>query len=138
MPDLRVRKGKGKATSESAYSGSAAPTEDEITDELMDIDDFPEKQKIRPLPMSKGLAAPRSDTTYEAPITRHNPCGLCGEVHANSSSFCPMTQNSQNLAEFREMLVLHAISEPWEERVRTMMSLSTKIYFLVVRCHTCH
>lgn len=48
-------------------------------------------------------------------------CGLCGSRHGVKQ--CPMTDSSQNLAEYREMLILHADDEPWEERVRHMPPL---------------
>ena len=42
-------------------------------------------------------------------------CGLCGQRH--ESGQCLMVDRSENLAEYREMLILHADDEPWEERV---------------------
>lgn len=41
-------------------------------------------------------------------------CGLCGRNHGVKE--CLMTDNSQNLAEYRLMLIMHADDEPWEER----------------------
>ena len=45
-------------------------------------------------------------------------CGLCGLVHAAQSGECFMTDKSENLAEYREMLIKYANNEPWEERVK--------------------
>jgi chromodomain-helicase-DNA-binding protein 4 len=42
-------------------------------------------------------------------------CGLCGGQHGQEQ--CLMTDKSENLAEYREMLILHADDEPWQERV---------------------
>ncbi len=44
-------------------------------------------------------------------------CGLCGKRHGDRLGECAMTDKSENLAEFREMLILHADDEPFEERV---------------------
>ncbi|KAF9527780.1 SNF2 family N-terminal domain-containing protein [Crepidotus variabilis] len=41
-------------------------------------------------------------------------CGLCGQQHGHGQ--CIMIEKSENLAEYREMLILHAHDEPWEER----------------------
>ncbi|TFK30824.1 hypothetical protein FA15DRAFT_608326 [Coprinopsis marcescibilis] len=41
-------------------------------------------------------------------------CGLCGGRHGTKQ--CLMTDSSQNLAEYRLMLIMHADDEPWEER----------------------
>lgn len=42
-------------------------------------------------------------------------CGLCGQRHGPGA--CHMVESSANLAEYREMLILHADDEPWEDRV---------------------
>ena len=43
-------------------------------------------------------------------------CGLCARMHGEGPGECVMTDRSENLAEFREMLLLHADDEPWEQR----------------------
>lgn len=65
-----------------------------------------------------------SDMTKNNLLTSHNngqqptiDCGLCGDRHGSGE--CLMVDRSENLAEYREMLILHADDEPWEERVRT-------------------
>jgi chromodomain-helicase-DNA-binding protein 4 len=61
------------------------------------------------LPPSKMKAkAPSRDLRY---------CGLCAMSHADGPGQCFMTDKSEHLAEFREMLLLHADDEPWEQRV---------------------
>ena len=65
-----------------------------------------------------------SDMTKNNSLTSHNTgqqqltieCGLCGDRHGSGE--CLMVDRSENLAEYREMLILHADDEPWEERVR--------------------
>jgi chromodomain-helicase-DNA-binding protein 4 len=45
-----------------------------------------------------------------------NPvCSLCGIRHGDGA--CYMTESSENLAEYRQMLILHADDEPMEDRV---------------------
>jgi len=41
-------------------------------------------------------------------------CGLCGSAHSGP---CYMTDSSENLAEYRRMLIFDAVDEPFEERV---------------------
>ncbi len=48
-------------------------------------------------------------------------CGLCGQQHGDSE--CAMVERSENLAEYREMLINHADDEPWEERVRILCGM---------------
>ncbi|KAJ2932680.1 hypothetical protein H1R20_g4415, partial [Candolleomyces eurysporus] len=48
-------------------------------------------------------------------------CGLCGSRHGVQQ--CPMTDSSQNLAEYREMLMLHGDDEPWEERIAAIYAI---------------
>jgi hypothetical protein len=42
-------------------------------------------------------------------------CGLCGKMHRLGD--CRMTDNSENLAGYRELLLLHAEDEPIDMRV---------------------
>jgi hypothetical protein len=42
-------------------------------------------------------------------------CGLCGMIHGEGT--CSMTEKSENLAEYRKMLLTHEGDEPLEERV---------------------
>ncbi|KAF8973574.1 hypothetical protein BDZ97DRAFT_1690769 [Flammula alnicola] len=48
-------------------------------------------------------------------------CGLCGQRHGPGE--CPMIERSENLAEYREMLILHADDEPWEERSQAVRAI---------------
>lgn len=50
-------------------------------------------------------------------------CGLCGQGH--ESGQCLMVDRSENLSEYREMLILHADDEPWEERVWFLLQIWT-------------
>ncbi|KAJ3512355.1 hypothetical protein NLJ89_g3566 [Agrocybe chaxingu] len=48
-------------------------------------------------------------------------CGLCGQRHVSGQ--CAMVERSENLAEYREMLTLHADDEPWEERKAAVQAI---------------
>ncbi|KAG7099004.1 hypothetical protein E1B28_000889 [Marasmius oreades] len=54
-------------------------------------------------------------------------CGLCGQSHA-TDGYCAMTDSSQNLAEFREMLILHADDEPYEQRVAAIRAIEETLF----------
>jgi len=92
---------------------------DDDSDDAMADGDFALNTKSK-LPLA-------SDMTKNNPLksSSHNSgqqqptidCGLCGHRHGFGE--CLMVDRSENLAEYREMLILHADDEPWEERVRT-------------------
>lgn len=48
--------------------------------------------------------------------TNDSRCGLCGSYHGDQP--CAMTESSENLAQYRLMLLVHAGDEPIEDRVR--------------------
>ncbi|EAU92718.2 SHREC complex subunit Mit1 [Coprinopsis cinerea okayama7 len=48
-------------------------------------------------------------------------CGLCGGKHGIKQ--CLMTDNSENLAEYRMMLIYHADDEPYEERYAAVRAI---------------
>lgn len=48
--------------------------------------------------------------------TNEPRCGLCGNYHGDQP--CAMTESSENLAQYRLMLLVHAGDEPLEDRVR--------------------
>lgn len=74
-----------------------------------------------------------SDSRLLSPIenqTKKDLCGLCGTVHGPGS--CSMTESSENLAKYREMLIMNTEDESYEERVRSLSFLS--IAFFNVCC----
>lgn len=107
----------GSGSAGSAYLNSELDEEgsDDDSDTMAD-GDFAINTKSR-LPQV-------SDTTKNNSLTFYNTgqqqltidCGLCGDRHGSGE--CLMVDRSENLAEYREMLILHADDEPWEERVR--------------------
>lgn len=60
--------------------------------------------------------SPVHDTNYDVMDTDDFLCSLCGLSHGDGA--CYMTESSQNLAEYRQILILHADDEPMDERVR--------------------
>jgi chromodomain-helicase-DNA-binding protein 4 len=63
------------------------------------------------VPLSPIDNTQRNETDVDNPV-----CSLCGIRHGNGA--CYMTESSENLAEYRQMLILHADDEPMEDRVR--------------------
>jgi len=63
------------------------------------------------------LFAPNGSSTLNqisAAPQIESKCGLCGSAHSGP---CYMTDSSENLAEYRRMLIFDAVDEPFEERV---------------------
>lgn len=119
VPEMFNNKTKsvGSGSAGSAYLNSELDEDgsDDDSDTMAD-GDFAINTKSR-LPQA-------SDMIKNNPLTSHNTgqqqptidCGLCGDRHGSGE--CLMVDRSENLAEYREMLILHADDEPWEERVR--------------------
>ena len=105
--------------------GSAYLNSDE--DEEYSIDDSDDAMADGDFAIyTKSKLPQASDMTKNNPLTSSShtgqqqptiDCGLCGHRHGFGE--CLMVDRSENLAEYREMLILHADDEPWEERVRT-------------------
>jgi hypothetical protein len=75
------------------------------------ISDFAPLPAPAPVPKPK----PKKSRPKPALVERHPECGLCGERH--EIGHCFMTLKSENLKEYRELLILHTDDESWEERV---------------------
>lgn len=104
---------------------SASSSASEYSDVVRDSDDefsVEEVQKNEPLlPIQNTLQPSLSD------------CGLCGRTH--HSGECVMVERSEDLAEYRRMLIFHADDEPWEERVGSWILLFFP--FLLTHCVKC-
>lgn len=103
----------------SAYFGSDADSDMESSDgaktDAVDEDfkmDSSKRKKTKLSTLSPPINGYSSRNTGDDDIVH---CGLCGGRHGQEQ--CLMTDKSENLAEYREMLILHADDEPWEERV---------------------
>jgi chromodomain-helicase-DNA-binding protein 4 len=128
-------KSKSAGSDGSAYTGSAAPSdrEDSDSDDSSAAQEFSlateESGNIPSMShhRSKLIPGQSSSNRYDnpplSPIQNYvnrdavDFCGLCDARHGNRIGDCPMTDRSENLAEFREMLILHAEDEPLEQRV---------------------
>lgn len=103
-------------------SPSASEYSDVVADSDDEFDEVEEVQKNEPLlPYQNTLQPSLSD------------CGLCGRTHHGGE--CVMIERSEDLAEYREMLIFHADDEPWEERVCLLVLLT--FLFLLTRCIKC-
>ncbi|KAF7320271.1 SNF2 family DNA-dependent ATPase [Mycena kentingensis (nom. inval.)] len=71
----------------------------------------------------KREAEPAEPFTSIHNIPLPEACSLCGLRHRDQLGACLMTQNSQHLAEFREMLILHPEHEPLEKRIAAIAAI---------------
>jgi len=112
------KKSKNKAKSDdgSAWGLSNKDSDSESdsdNDQEMIDDDFTVSEVVNPRLKPTHNPLGPIQNTVSGPV---NDCGLCGQRH--SAGDCSMVERSENLAEYREMLILHADDEPWESRVR--------------------
>lgn len=97
------------------------------------------------IPVDKGVKKKRRSRITAVPVQLEDiespkepalDCGLCGGKHGIKQ--CLMTDRSENLAEYRMMLIMHADDEPWEDRVSKssygFFDILTNI-FVVCGCH---
>jgi chromodomain-helicase-DNA-binding protein 4 len=131
-------KAKPSDSDESIYSVSDAASVDDDSDIAVDMTSYNASQElgelgkpgqpiqrsylINPRPTGQGLySLPNlaAHTTVEEHLSHDDNdvdyCGLCGMLHADG--VCPMTNESENLAEFRRMLLTNVYDEPLEDRV---------------------
>ena len=97
---------KSRSPSVSEYSDAGGDSDQDVDDDFVSVE---EKWMEKPL-------LPTQNTVQPA----LSDCGLCGQKHHGAS--CAMVAQSENLAEYREMLIFHADDEPWEERVGPIFS----------------
>lgn len=128
----RPKKGKKPAKSDGSGSAYTASDNEESIDESSDVvmgdavPDDDDLEELRRQVQRKTLQDRNSSPGYvPAPPRPHPPkpavpeypeCGLCGGRHGDGFGECPMTDKSENLAEYREILILHADDEDWETR----------------------
>ncbi|KAF5358789.1 hypothetical protein D9758_008603 [Tetrapyrgos nigripes] len=53
-------------------------------------------------------------------------CNLCGQHHGDGE--CSMLESSENLVEYREMLMVHAEDESWENRSAAIQAIDKLLY----------
>ncbi|TFK77267.1 hypothetical protein BDN72DRAFT_35406 [Pluteus cervinus] len=135
---MNVPQQRSGSVSGSSYSGSDASDSDGGDDMAVDEDplEVPEAQRRRQsaflqaphpngvIPQPSAIALGKKPKTYE----EKENCGLCGVKNHSDSSTCAMVEPSHNLAEFREMLMLHADDEPWEQRFAAVRAIDETLY----------
>ncbi|EIN14062.1 hypothetical protein PUNSTDRAFT_140446 [Punctularia strigosozonata HHB-11173 SS5] len=99
----------------SEFAGSATPNDDteSETDEPLDPAEL--------APHMKGKAALPVERMQEDDV-----CGLCGLQHDVGG--CYMTESSENLAEYRHIILVHAVDEPLEERRAAIRAIEEVLY----------
>ncbi|KAK1228665.1 hypothetical protein PQX77_008318 [Marasmius sp. AFHP31] len=107
-----VKKSKKKAQASNPSDVESAYT---ASEKGADSDDSEDEYQDR---SSKQNAAHANGRPSEPQET----CGLCGQHHSEASG-CAMTESSENLAEFREMLIMNGGDEPWEDRIAAIRAI---------------
>ncbi|KAK0464991.1 SNF2 family DNA-dependent ATPase [Desarmillaria tabescens] len=82
-----------------------------------------------PPALPKKVKKPKETRPFTAIQNTVDTCGLCGKRHGDRLGECAMTDKSENLAEFREMLILHADDEPFEERRAAVEAIDRVLYY---------
>lgn len=126
--------GSGSAYSVSDGEESTGDSSDAVVKDLMMLgdddptEDFQGQQqrgapvdqhtipnyKPAPVPAPAPVPKPRP---LKSPAPGYPECALCGERHGDGLGACEMTDSSQHLADYREILILHAEDEDWQTRV---------------------
>lgn len=121
-----THKSKSANSDGSAYSVSEIESDGESDDQPDSFapEDLPfEPREKKGHPKSKSnISPPFTNGVPLSPIQNQSEadilhCGLCGQKHGDCPGDCLMTDRSEVLAEFREMLIVNADDEPWERRV---------------------
>ncbi|KAF9006267.1 hypothetical protein BDZ89DRAFT_1120273 [Hymenopellis radicata] len=77
--------------------------------------------------------AEEGQTAHQIQNVHVENCGLCGSRHGDGEAECPMTEDSANLAEYRQMLLLNADDEPIEDRVNRYTLLRSGLLWPAVK-----
>ncbi|KAF9015550.1 SNF2 family N-terminal domain-containing protein [Cyathus striatus] len=119
--DNQSRRSQPAESDGSAYRGSAMDSDSDASD-IIDVDEeFQPTESRRREKLNSGNITSTSNGISESSDVFD--CGLCGGRHGSGFGACFMTDQSENLAEFREMLILHADDEPWEERSAAILAI---------------
>ncbi|KAF5352561.1 hypothetical protein D9756_006063 [Leucocoprinus leucothites] len=137
----KAKKGSRSDASGSAYTGSDG---EESIDDSSDVamgDALQDDDDIELPPYLRHRIPPVQDSTdvnfvppLPKPKAKHKlpkpkpiqECGLCGERHGEGE--CYMTHSSENLRDYREILILHADDEPWEVRSAAIRVIDEVLY----------
>ncbi|KAJ7900162.1 SNF2 family DNA-dependent ATPase [Mycena olivaceomarginata] len=104
---------------ESAY-GNSSESDDGITDGTPTVvealNEVGKKSRKSKKKDRKAAAMENGPLVSIQNLAYPEPCALCGLRHGDKPGECMMTEKSEHLAEFREMLLLHPEDEPLEKR----------------------
>uniref|UniRef100_A0A8H7YAC3 Chromatin remodeling factor mit1 n=1 Tax=Psilocybe cubensis TaxID=181762 RepID=A0A8H7YAC3_PSICU len=115
----KSKQSPGGSDAGSVYSGSdhQSEIESDIDNEIVDEDFIMNIDPVRQRPKPKVLR----------PVDDEYPeCGLCKQHHGVAE--CHMVDRSENLAEYREMLILHPDDETWEDRCDAIQAIDEILY----------
>jgi hypothetical protein len=101
---------------DSAYGNS--DSEDDIVDGSSAVADALNEAGKKPRKLKRKAPEINGPLSSIQNFSNLDPCTLCGLRHGDQLGECMMTEKSEHLAEFREMLILHPEDEPLEKRVR--------------------
>ncbi|KAG6854234.1 hypothetical protein C0991_009252 [Blastosporella zonata] len=113
--EVPMKSAKSIASEGSGYTASEIESGGEVSSGNAEDDSF---ELLQPRPKKSVL------TPVQPPVVQ--PCGLCGRGHGPGE--CVMIEKSENLAEYREMLLLHAEDEPWEERTAAIEAIDRTLH----------
>ncbi|KAF8642013.1 hypothetical protein AX16_009734 [Volvariella volvacea WC 439] len=124
VEESRVKPSTKKITSRdsdgSFYAGSQPGSDSESSgDEFALVPD--------PGPEERVPKRQRTGNWLGSVAQESETCAMCGQHHDDPGQ-CSMTESSQNLAEYREMLILHAEDEPWEQRYAAIRVIDETLY----------
>ncbi|KAJ7786129.1 SNF2 family DNA-dependent ATPase [Mycena metata] len=111
---------------DSAYGNSSTSETDvpdgasTIVEALNDVGKKPRKPKRKAL--ENGPLSPIQN------FPDQEPCTLCRNHHGDQLGECMMTEKSEHLAEFREMLILHPDDEPLEKRLAAIAAIDEVLH----------
>ncbi|KAJ7102108.1 SNF2 family DNA-dependent ATPase [Mycena belliarum] len=113
---------------DSAYGNSDADSEDDIADgpstvvdALNEVGKKSRKAKRKPTDVSSPLSPIQNFANLEL-------CALCNARHGDEPGECMMTEKSEHLAEFREMLLLHPDDEPLDKRLAAITAIDEVLH----------
>lgn len=98
--------------SESGFQNDLNTLRGDLLDVDTTISEMPSKKKKKKKKHPFGHQRPLSPI-HDAGFRE---CGLCNSAHKPGA--CTMTRTSENLVEYRLMIITHTDDEPWDDRVR--------------------
>ncbi|KAK2461624.1 hypothetical protein APHAL10511_006087 [Amanita phalloides] len=115
-------KSKSVVSDTSSYSTSENQSDESEKSDAMDVDSeslLTDKKLRKKLHYLNGALMSLPTDKAE--------CGLCGQVHGESGE-CFMTDKSEYLAEYRDMLIQYADDEPWDDRSAAIRAIDETLY----------